>query len=54
MTNRTFRFIVYIQLIIIVLMLSLVTAGDHILGYVHGPSYESALQLEGDRQALLE
>ena len=54
MTNRTFRFIVYIQLIIIILMLSLVTAGDRILGYVQGPSYESAQQLEGDRQALLD
>jgi len=46
MTNRTFRFIVYIQLAIIFSMLLLVTAGEHILAYVEEPVYFNAMQFE--------
>jgi len=54
MTNRTFRFIVYSQLVIILLMLLLVTAGDRILGYVQEQSHGDAINLETNRQALLD
>lgn len=57
MTNRTFRFIVYIQLAIIFSMLLLVTAGEHILVYVEEPVYFSAAlfeEIESNEHALLD
>ena len=57
MTNRTFRFIVYLQLAIILSMLLLVTAGEHILVYVEEPVYfNAALFEEGEisEHALLD
>ena len=46
MANRTFQFIVYIELAIIFSMLLLVTAGEHILAYVEEPVYFNAALFE--------
>lgn len=52
MTNRMFRFVIYVQLVIIFSMLLLVTVGEYVLAFVAEPSQISTAQIETGKQAL--
>ena len=54
MTNRTFHFIVSTQLIIILSMLLVISAGDHILAYLAEQPQSNTTTLETTNHALLD